>query len=139
MTRPRRRGRDRGAGLIGTIGALLVFFALLTFAVQMLFNLYATSAVTAVAHDAASMVASGEIDRADADALADAVRSAEAHARGVLGRYGERARFTWDLSDERVRVTIAATHPRVAMTDVAAVFGLNEVERTVEVRVERPR
>lgn len=133
------RRRDRGAGLIGTIGALVVFLMLLTFAVQMLFNLYATSAVTAVAHDAAAIVASGEIDRSDTVAVAAAVERAEAHARGILGRYGDRARFSWDLTDDRVRVTIAASHPRVAITSVSSVFGLNEVERSVEVRVERPR
>jgi hypothetical protein len=130
---------DAGAGLIGTIGGLTVFLMLLTFAVQMLFNLYATSAVTAVAHDAAAMAASGEIDRTDPDAVADAIRDAETHARGLLGDYGERSRFAWDLSDDRVRLTITASHPRIAMAAVSGVFGLNEVERSVEVRIEAPR
>lgn len=134
-----RQARERGAGLIGTIGAVMVFFALLTFAVQMLVNLYATSAVTAVAHDAAAMAASGQVDRADADAVAAAVRDAEVHARRLLGRYGERARFRWDVSGDRVRLTVSVAHARIAISPVADVFGLNEVERSVEVRVEAPR
>jgi hypothetical protein len=131
--------RDRGAGLIGTIGALVVFLTLLTFAVQLLYNLYATSAVTAVAYDAASMVAADGVDHDDPTALALAVEDAEAHAREILGRYGDRADFRWDLTPERVRLTIHADNPRIAMTRVTGVFGLNDVERSVEVRVETPR
>lgn len=130
-------GPDRGAGLIGTIGGVVVFLALLTFAVQLLFNLYATSAVTAVAHDAARTVAA-EVGDDTIDATV-AVVQAEAEARDSLGRYGERLEFTWDIDTRRVRLTIAADHPRVAISSVSAVFGLNRVERTVEVRVESVR
>lgn len=136
---PDPRQAERGAGLIGTIGALVVFLTLLTFAVQLLFNLYATSAVTAVAYDAASIAATGDIDRSDQAAVERAVAEAEAHARGLLGRYGERADFTWEISPERVRLTIAADHPRVAIASISGVFGLNRVERSVEVRVETTR
>jgi hypothetical protein len=131
--------RDRGAGLIGTIGGLLVFLVLLTFAVQLLFNLYAASAITAAAHDAAHIAASGEVDRGNPIAVAGVVDRAEAHARSVLGRYSERVEFEWDLDDQWVRLTIEAEHPRLAMSQVSAVFGLNKVERTVLVRVEQPR
>jgi Flp pilus assembly protein TadG len=132
----RRRRGDRGAGLIGTIGGVVVFLALLTFAVQLLFNLYATSAVTAVAHDAARTAAAGA---GDPGALEDTIADAEVAARAALGEYGGRLKFTWDVDARRVRLTIEAQHPRVALSNVSSVFGLNRVERTVEVRVEDVR
>lgn len=129
---------DRGAGLIGTIGAVVVFLVLLTFAVQLLFNLYATSAVTAVAHDAARAAAGGlvEHDTAEASTL---LADAEADARRALGTYGERLEFTWDIDARRVRLTIGAEHPRVAISPVSGAFGLNRIDRTVEVRIEDVR
>lgn len=130
--------RDRGAGLIGTIGGVVVFLVLLTFAVQLLFNLYATSAVTAVAHDAARAAAGGLVDHDGAQA-STALEEAEADARRALGRYGDRLEFTWDVDARRVRLTIGAEHPRVAISPVAAVFGFNRVDRTVEVRIEEVR
>jgi hypothetical protein len=130
---------DRGAGLIGVIGGVLVFFTLLTFAVQLLFNLYATSAITAAAHDAAHHAASGRVDRDDPVAIRAALESAEERARAVLGRYGDRVRFTWEVDDDWVRLTTAADHPSLALHGVAGAFGLNRTERTVEVRVEQPR
>lgn len=130
---------ERGAGLIGTIGALAVFFVLLTFAVQLLFNLYATSAVTAAAYDAASMAASGEVDHTDPRAVDAALEGAEDHARELLGAYGDRARFTWEVDPERVRLSVEVTHARVAISPVLGAFGLNRVDRSVEVRVEQPR
>ena len=52
-----RAGRERGAGLVGTSAGFLVFMLMMLAAVQILFNLYATSMVTAAAHDAARDVA----------------------------------------------------------------------------------
>lgn len=133
---PREPNHDRGAGLIGTIGGVTVFLTLLTFAVQLLFNLYATSVVTAVAYDTAVVVASGtvagEIDSQLRDRAVD-------QARSELGQYGERASFVWDIDDETVRLTLRVEHPKIAMERVMGVFGLNKVERSVEIRLERPR
>lgn len=64
---------------------------------------------------------------------------AEADARRALGRYGERLEFTWDLDGDRVRLTIGAEHPRVAISAVSGVFGFNRVDRTVQVRIEDVR
>src|SRR5687768_13185417 len=93
--RPRsaRSAAERGAGLIGTLAGVTVFLALLLFAVQLLFNLYAASAVTAAAYDAARVVAGsdgGDLGRA------------EAHARQVLGRYADRVTFSWSLDGDTV-------------------------------------
>jgi murein tripeptide amidase MpaA len=133
------RDGDRGAGLVGTIGGVTVFLVMLSFAVQLLFNLYATSAITAAAHDAAHIAAEGSIDRTDPVAVEHQLVRAEAHARSVLGRYAERVRFEWDVDDDRVRLTVAGQHANLAMNAVAGVFGLNEIERVVEVRVEQTR
>jgi len=129
-------GRDRGAGLIGTIGGVVVFLTLLTFAVQLLFNLYATSAVSAVAHDAARTAAGGLDGSRTIEAT---IADAEAEARAALGQYGERLEFDWDIDARRVRLTIGAEHPRVAISPVASVFGFNRVDRTVEIRIEEVR
>lgn len=116
----------------------MVFLTLLTFAVQLLFNLYAASAVTAVAHDAARRVASQAADVGEAE-LAQVVADAELEARQALGRYGERLEFTWSVDTSTVRVSIGAEHPRVAIRPVAEAFGFNRVDRTVAVRVEDVR
>lgn len=130
---------ERGAGLIGTIGGVLVFLVLLSFAVQLLFNLYATSAISAAAHDAAHIAAEGSIDRTDPAQVDAQVSEAEAHARTVLGRYGEQVEFRWDVDAEWVRLTVVGQHPDLAISQVSGAFGLNRVERTIEVRVEQPR
>ena len=44
---------DRGAGLVSAVAGVVAFLAFLFFAVQLLYNLYATSVVTATAYDAA--------------------------------------------------------------------------------------
>lgn len=123
---------------MGAIAGFTVFLILLSFAVQALFNAYATSAVTAAAHDAAHLAAGG-VDHDDPAELAARIDQAEAHARTVLGRFGERIEFSWEIDTERVRLTVTGAHPNLAMDQVAEVFGLNQIERTVEVRVERPR
>ena len=43
------RANEQGSGLVGAIGGVAVFLVLLSFAVQLLFNAYATSAITAAA------------------------------------------------------------------------------------------
>jgi hypothetical protein len=134
-----RGAPERGTGLIGAVVGLTVFLTLLTFAVQLLFNLYATSAITAAAHDAAHRAAAGGIDRSDPIAVALAVDRAETQARSVLGRYADRVEFDWEVDDERIRLTVRADHPVLALEAVTGVFGLNRTERTIEVRVERPR
>lgn len=131
--------RDRGAGLIGAIAGVTVFLLLLTFAVQLLLNLYATSALTAAAHDAARSVASAAVDHGRPDEVAAATSAGEARARAVLGRAGERVSFSWVVDLDTVRLRVSTDHPALAVGPVARVFGWNRVEREVVARVERPR
>ena len=96
----------------------------------MLFNLYATSAVTAAAFDGARLAAGYGGDRA----------AAEAHVREVLGGYAERPGFTltWgdDPAREHVVLTVRASNPGFLPPAVRAPIGFDTIERTVRVRIE---
>jgi hypothetical protein len=111
----------------------MVFLVLLLFAVQLALNLYATSAVTSVAFDAARQVAGsagGPSSAADA----------EARARRVLDRFesgGGRLVFVWDTSRADVlALTVEAERPSL-LPHVR--FPFQHVQRTVTVRWERER
>ena len=81
---------ERGAGLLSTAAGVVVFLVFLLFAVQLLFGLYASSTVTAVAHDAAHRAAAqGAPPRG----------FIEADARRNLGDVGESAEFRWGEDD----------------------------------------
>jgi hypothetical protein len=113
-----------GTGVVGTVVGGFVFLSFLFFAVQVVLGLYATSVVTAVAHDAAKTVAG-----ADAGAGAEAQRSATAAARRALGRLGDDVELTWSWEGDDVVLRVRAPRPSV----------LGDVVRTVRVRVEAVR
>ena len=128
--------RDHGAGLISTAAGVLVFLLFLVFAVQLLFSLYASSTVTAVAHDAAA--------RAASDPSPDLERIA-AEARSHLGRMGEEADMTWHTEDadgdgeaDVVALRVVVTPPRLVPRSIGDGIGLGTVDRTARVRIERP-
>ncbi|MBW8826115.1 MAG: hypothetical protein JF603_07180 [Acidobacteria bacterium] len=102
---------------------------MLLFGAQLALNLYATSAVTGVAFDAAREVAT-----------AGTTEHAEAQARSVLARFesdGGHLDFSWDLSDpDVVAITVRAERPSL-LPRVS--FPFQHVERTVRVRRERLR
>ncbi len=121
---------ERGGGPISAWLGFLVFLGLLLFAVQALFNLYATSVVTAVAYDAARRVAV-------ADGGTGHIAAAEADARRALGRYGQRVTFDWSASDGDVIVlSVHARNPTHLLPTMAGRLAFDEVDRTVRVRVE---
>ena len=97
---------------------------------QVLFNLYATSAVTAAAFDGARVAAGFGGDR----------EAAEAHVHEVLGAYAERPGFTltWgeDPAGEHVILTVRAQNPGFLPRTLRAPMGLDRIERTVRVRIE---
>jgi len=131
-----RVNTDDGAGLISTAAGVVVFLVFLLFAVQLLFGLYASSMVTAVANDAASRAAS-----ADAPPLA----TIEADARDSLGEVGRTASFDWDLEDadgdgalDTVVLEVVTRPPRFIPPSIGGSIGLDEVRRTVRVRAEQP-
>ena len=127
---------DRGAGLFSASFGVLFFVGFLFFAVQLLFNLYATSVVTSVAYDAARSVATESAQPATEQDLDAAI----ARARTQLGGYRDRATFQWDLSDpDVVRLRIRAVNPRMLAPPLDHLVGMDVIDRTVTVRVERRR
>lgn len=131
----RRRGcRDeRGGGPIGAWVGFLIFLGMLLVAVQVLFNLYATSVVTSVSYDAARRVAAG-------GGNAGVAAEAEAAARRSLGRYSERVTFDWSQSDtDEIVLVVRAHNPSMVLPSVAAPLAFADIDRTLRVRVERFR
>jgi hypothetical protein len=112
---------------------VLVFLLLLLLAVQVLFNLYATSAVTAAAYDGAR-IAAGYDAAHDPTGRANA----EDHVRSVLGRYGrERLSLQWADDPDVEILTVHAKNPSFLPIALRAPLGLDEIDRTVRVRIER--
>ena len=143
--------REAGQGLISTLFGFVVVIVLLLFAVQVSFDLYARSLVTATAVEAARSVAAYESARtyqtgpgADVDAAEQAaLSSAQSRAAGELGGYGKVTRFTFDPS------TLNSSSPEVTLTvsfdisrssfNLTGPLGLpllSHFTRTVRVRVE---
>ena len=128
MTRSRTtstRSAESGAGLLGTLLGVTAFLVLLLFAVHVVVNLYAASTVTAVAFDAAREVAGAD---------------------GVLGRAGDPdvLRLSWaypstdgDGAPDVVELRVRAESPSRFLPGVA--LPLSSVDRTIRVRLERPR
>jgi hypothetical protein len=115
------------------MAGLLVFMTLLLVAVQVAYDLYATSVVTSVAYDAARIVAG-----ADAGGGAPTA-AAEADARRALGPYGGRAQFIWEVNGDVVQLRVLATNPSFIPASLRRPLGVDQVDRTVRVRVERFR
>jgi hypothetical protein len=129
--------RDDGTGLISTAAGVVVFLMFLLFAVQVLFSLYASSTVTAVASDAAHRAAG----RAAPD-----LAVIEAEARSSLGRVGDEAEFTWGTADsdgdgeaDTVVLEVVAVPPRFVPRSLGGAVGFGEIRRTVRVRLEELR
>lgn len=128
---------DRGSGLLSTSFGIGVFLVFVLFAVQLLINLYAASAVTSAAYDAARQVAvrgSSPPTQAEQDA-------ATQRARSILGRYGRDARFEWSFDDpvapSVIKLRVRVSNPRLLGPGVDQLVGLDVIDRTVVVRVEK--
>ena len=124
------RHRERGSGLLSTSFGLVFFLVFLLFAVQLLVNLYATSVVTSVTYDAARRVAvlGHSPSQAEQEAAVD-------RARTQLGQYGQSAVFDFDTTDPTVvKLRVRVANPRF----INQYVGLDEIDRTVVVRVEAP-
>jgi hypothetical protein len=132
--------RDRGAGLIGTIAGVLVFLSFLLFAVQLLINLYATSAATSAAFDGARLVAGNRTDHATPDSIDRAQAEAERRMRDELGQLGDRVTFDWSASDaDVVAVRIQGPAPRFLLPGLGGALGFDTIDRTARVRIEELR
>lgn len=129
---------QRGTGLLGTMAGLVVFMFLMLAAVQVLFNLYATTMLTSAAWDAARFVAGFD----QADHRCGAIPVAEARFYAGLGDYSETGEATlrWTCNHpDWVRVEITADHPSILPERLRGLLGLGRLERSIEVRVEDRR
>lgn len=110
-----------------------MFILLLLLAVQVVYQLYATSVVTAAAYDGARLAAGAEL-AADPDVEAKAA----AHVVELLGTYG-RERVTVDVerTADDVLVRVVARNPGFLPTALRRPAGFDVVDRTVRVRIER--
>ena len=126
--------RDRGAGLLSTTFGLLFFLGFLFFAVQLLFNLYATSVVTSTTYDVAREVATTGHLPTDADCAA-----AESRGYERLGRYATRVQFDCDVTSDPdvVVVRVHAVNPRFLGPAIDTFVGFDVIDRTAVVQVER--
>jgi hypothetical protein len=123
-----RRSPERGAGLLSTVAGVTVVLAFLTVAVQILLDLYTTSVVTAAAYDGVRSVATGESEP----------EAAEARTRELLGGLGDAATFEWTVDDPDVVVLhVVVPTQHFLLPVVSGVLGLDDVDRTIAVRVEQ--
>ncbi len=134
-----RRHDERGTGLFSTVAGLVVFLALLLFAVETMIGLYTRSVVTDAAWNGVRTVAGARTTSDDEAALSDARSVAEARVRSNLGRFGERVALDWSASDaDIVRLTVRATPPGFLWRALRPIAP-DAFARTVSVRVERWR
>src|SRR5439155_26000943 len=132
----RPSGGDAGAGLLATTTGVLVFLFRRLFAVQVAFDLYARSAVSAATYDGARIAAGAEARTSEPD---QGRTLAEAHVRSVLGRYGsDRLRLRWDDDPDSVVLTVDADNPSFLPVLLRRPLGLDHVHRTARVRIEQP-
>ncbi|MHB8464307.1 MAG: hypothetical protein ACYDH6_18315 [Acidimicrobiales bacterium] len=109
-----------------TLVGFAVILTCLLLATQVTFDLYARSAVTAAAVDAARAVARGA-----------SPSMSEQRARDALGAYGRATRFRWSAEDGKVvSLTVSFDLGRSSYALVSLPF-LNRFARTVRVRTER--
>lgn len=135
LVRPPGTGQ-RGTGTISSIAAVAVFLGFMFFAVQLLFNLYATSVVTANGFDAARQVATQQDDETSVESL---VGQAEGEARARMGSYADRVEFDWSGTDEDVvRLHLTTDNPRL-LVFASGALPFTHLDRRIEVRVERFR
>jgi Flp pilus assembly protein TadG len=127
---------DRGAGLVATIAGLLVFLALLLFAVQSVIGMYATSLATDAAYEGARLVAGARTDHDTSPAPIEARAAADAMVRQQLGSFGDDVELDWSATTwDEVALTIRARTPSFLWNALRGEGG--RIDRTVRVRVER--
>jgi hypothetical protein len=132
---------DRGVGVYSTAFGFLVFLLFLFFAMQVMFGLYASSALRATLNDAASRAASGP---AAPDDLARLAAEAEA-SMGEMGRRPSTVISLEVVDDDGDGVGdvvvghAVAEPPRFVPPAVGGMVGFEQIDASVRVRVEADR
>lgn len=130
---------DRGVGTVPTAVGFVVFLVFLLLVVQVLYGLYATATVRGALNDAASRAANGAAGDADLTRLAD-------DAERSLGPMGRRTTILLRLEDDDadgvpdvVVGSALADPPRFVPPPLSGVAGLDDIDVSVRVRIERFR
>lgn len=125
--------RQDGSSPVTAVVGLLVFLGFLLLSSQALVHLYATSVVTAVAFDAARLLAAepdgcagGDVDAMVGERLAGLARAGAVQA-------------TCRDDAERRTVTIVARSPARALAGASGPAGPSTIERSASVTIERLR
>lgn len=129
---------DQGSGLFGMLAGVTVFLLLLIAAVQILFNLYATTVVTSAAVSATRIVAGYD----SVSDRCEATKTAEDMFWQLLGDYQHHgsADLTWVCNDNhKVKLKVTAEHPTILPEKLQRLIGLNRLNRVIEMRVEDVR
>lgn len=115
---------------MGTLVGAAIFVLFMLLAAQTLLHLFATSAVSAAAFDAAEAVAT------DPDQMAAEIPLAENQARLRLGGLGRSASFKWEeADDQQVVLEVRVSSPGFLPFSSSML----RIHRTVVVRTERFR
>jgi Flp pilus assembly protein TadG len=122
-------GEERGTGAVSALLGVTIVFVLLFFSAHLLLGLYSTSIVTAVTWDAARMAAGEQ----------GSVERAERYARDLLGERAGEIDFAWAGDGDSLTLTVRADNPRLLWPALMSAVGAEEIERTVNVRVEEFR
>ena len=127
---------ERGTGALSSVFGVGVFLVLLMFCSHVLLNLWLTTSIDAVAHDAATDVAtSGATD----DQLGTVEREAVTRAREALGAYGNRVAMTFEPGGpDRVVLHVSAPEITLLPQAVADLAGLSGLDRRIVVGREAP-
>lgn len=109
-----------------------MFLVLLLLAVQVTYHLYATSVVTAAAFDGARLAAG-------ASSAGDVEGAARDHVVELLGAYGREhvEMLEVERDGDVVALRVVATNPGFLPSSLRRPMGLDRIDRTVRVRVER--
>ena len=99
---------------------------------QVIFHLYATSAVTAAAFDGARLAAASDSGMGEEEVTT--------HVRSVLGRFGsDRVAVSFTPDSDDIVLTVRAQNPSFLPVAVRRPLRMDRIERTVRVRIERAR
>lgn len=127
---------ERGTGLVSSVAGLIVFWAFLLLAVQLLAGLYARTTVSAAGFHAARMVASRSVDHGDPGAVEGAQRAADAAFHRLAGPMADDAVLRWRVEADQVHLHVTVDSPAFVPTRWLRGGHGRRIDRDFAVRIE---